>query len=323
MNLLHQDPKDSPPLIALVGPTASGKSDAGFLLALELESRGVACEIVSADSMQVYRHMNIGTAKPGDAMRRRIAHHMLDIVEPTENFNVSRFQQEASKIIRGLLAGGRGAIVVGGTGLYVKALVDGLNEAPAGDLQVRSRLEAEAEVLGGVTLYERLQEIDPEAAEKIHPHNIRRVVRALEVYEMSGTPFSQFHRQQKRPAWAERFQWFGLSIPLDRLDRRIEERTRAMFQRGLIDEVQGLLRRGCGSRHTALQGLGYKEVVEGLAAGKSEVEMEQLVAQRTRRYARRQLTWWRPEKRIQWLDVEADAERPARAVQRIMDAQDL
>jgi len=315
----NQSIPTTPPLVAVVGPTASGKSDVAIELALLLESRGAPCEIVSADSMQVYRQMDIGTAKPDEADRRRVAHHMLDLLEPTEACNVSLYREQASGVIEKLLEKGKGAIVVGGTGLYVKALIDGLNRAPAADPSVRARLEEEARSLGAKALYERLVEIDPEAARKIHPNNLRRVVRALEVYEQSGKPFSAFHQQQEGAAWCEQFSWRGLRFAWKELDGRIEQRTKRMFESGLLDEVRRLLEMGCRAEHTSMQGLGYKEVAQGLAEGKTTEEMMRLVEQRTRRYARRQMTWWRPEKRISWLHVRPE-ESPRDIALRVLES---
>jgi len=311
------------PLIALVGPTASGKSDVAIELASLLADEGRPCDILSADSMQVYRHMDIGTAKPDAAARRRVCHHLLDVVEPTEAYNVSLYQQQASDVLKALLREGKGAVVVGGTGLYVKALVDGLNRAPAAQPELRKRLEEEARSRGAAAMYERLRQVDPKAAEKIHPNNIRRIVRALEVYELSGKPLSAFHEEQNQPAWRKRFVWRGLRLSWKELDRRIAERTNEMFDRGLVEEVRRLLRMGCGPQHTAMQGLGYKEVALGLAEGRPEAEIQALVEQRTRRYARRQMTWWRPERRVAWLDVgptESAGEVARRLLQSLPDS---
>jgi len=318
-------PSESPkaPLIALVGPTASGKSDVAVELALLLADEGWRCEILSADSMQVYRHMDIGTAMPDAAARRRVRHHLLDVVEPTQVYNVSLYQQQASGILEQLLREGKGAVVVGGTGLYVKALVDGLNRAPAAQPELRKRLEEEVRSRGTAAVYERLRQVDPKAAERIHPNNIRRMVRALEVYELSGKPLSAFHKEQDQPAWRERFVWRGLRLPWKELDRRIAARTNKMFEQGLVEEVRQLLRMGCGPEHTAMQGLGYKEVAQGLAEGRPEAEIKALVEQRTRRYARRQMTWWRPERRVAWLDVapgESAREVARRLLQSLPDS---
>jgi tRNA dimethylallyltransferase len=293
------------PLIALMGPTASGKSALAMELAMTLEGQGIPCEIVTADSMQVYRGMDIGTAKPDPRDRARVPHHLIDLVKPTENFNVSQYRALASPLLDRLIGEGKAVLVAGGTGLYIKALIDGLNDAPEADSSLRERLEAEAAERGGEALYNRLKRVDPEAAEKIHPHNIRRVIRALEVFEASGKPFSKFHLEQKPPRWQPWFHWVGLLLPFETLDERIEKRTARMFEQGLVDEVKGLLAMGCNAGHTSMQGLGYKEVAWGLANGASENEMRQMVAQRTRRYARRQMTWWRPEKRLRWIQPEA------------------
>jgi len=192
-------------LIALVGPTASGKSSVALELVEQLEFRGIPTEILSADSMQVYRYMDIGTAKPDAETRRRIPHHLIDLVEPTQNYSVSKYRDDASEVLRRLIGEGKAAIVVGGTGLYVKALIDGLNRAPSADLATRSRLEAEAKEAGRDALHRRLVRVDPDAASKIHPHNIRRIVRALEVFELSSVPFSQFHKEQIAPPWRDQF----------------------------------------------------------------------------------------------------------------------
>lgn len=292
------------PLIALMGPTASGKTALALELARALKERGTSCEIVTADSMQVYRGMDIGTAKPDALERAKVPHHLIDVVEPTENFNVSQYRRLASPLLDRLIGEGKAVLVAGGTGLYIKALIDGLNDAPEADSALRQRLEAEAGETGGEALYRRLMQVDPEAAEKIHPHNIRRLIRALEVFEASGKPFSRFHKEQKPPKWQSWFHWIGLTVPLEILDIRIEQRTSRMFALGLVDEVKGLLARGCSPEHTSMQGLGYKEVAWGLANGATEDAMRQMLAQRTRRYARRQMTWWRPEKRMRWFQPE-------------------
>lgn len=291
------------PQIVLVGPTASAKSSTAVELASLLAHSGLPCEVVSADSMQVYRGMDIGTAKPTLEQRRGIAHHMIDVVNPTENYNVSRYCQEACRVVTSLRKREVGIIVAGGTGLYVKALIDGLSGAPGADRETRSRLEKQAEELGHESLYRRLQEVDPIVAKKIDPRNVRRVIRALEVFEISGEPLSAFHRRQKAPPWQKEFQWFGLQVPFYQLDARIEARTNKMFEQGLVAEVEQLLAQGSTLEQTSMQGLGYKEVATGLAQGLSAEEMRNEVIRRTCRYSRRQMTWWRPEKRINWLST--------------------
>ena len=297
------------PLIALAGPTASGKTDLALAIIEKFEKKACPCEIVSADSMLVYRKMDIGTAKPSPDILNEYPHAMINLVDPTENYNVSRYRKEASEVLVQLAEQGKGALVVGGTGLYMKALIDGLNDAPEGDPDIRSRLESEAAEKGQEALYERLRELDADAAEKIHPNNIRRVVRALEVFAISGKTFSQFHREQEIPPWKKHFKWIGISMDWADLDARIDQRCQNMFEDGLVDEVKELLNMGCQREHTAMQGLGYKEVAEGLQSGMSEKEMLDWVAQRTRRYARRQMIWWRREDRIRWLDFSGGQEQ--------------
>ena len=311
--------KEYPLFIALAGPTASGKSEVAVALCERLHQRqGIPMEVISADSMLVYKHMDIGTAKPSGELLSRIPHHMIDIIEPAEQFNVSLFERQASEILRRLISQGRGAVVAGGTGLYFKALIDGLNDAPAADEGLRKKLEREAEEQGPQRLYERLHQVDPEACGKIHPNNTRRVIRALEVYLISGKTFTSFHREQEPPPWREHFRWIGLFPGFETLDERIARRTRQMFEQGLIEEVRNLLAMGVGPQCTAMQGLGYKEVAEGLASGMSEEEMQSLVDKKTRRYARRQLTWWRPEKRVEWLSPGPE-DKPGKIADQIME----
>lgn len=272
----------------LVGPTASGKS----ALALEVARRLGDVELVSADSMQVYRGMDVGTAKPTEAERAEIPHHLLDVAEPGEDFSVARFQAVAAVAIAGIEGRGHRALVVGGTGLYVQAVVDGLTmpgEWPALKAQLEGRPAGE--------LYRRLVEADPVAASRIEPGNVRRLVRALEVTLGSGRPFSSFG-----PGLGvyppTRFRLAGIWLPRQVLAERIAARYRAQLEGGFLDEVRRL--KDAMSR-TARQALGYKELLDHLAGGCTLDEAVEKAVSRTREFARRQRAWFRRDPRITWL----------------------
>jgi tRNA dimethylallyltransferase len=271
-----------------VGPTASGKS----ALALEAARRlpGPPVEIVSVDSMQVYRGMDVGTAKPTAAERAEVPHHLLDLAEPDDDFTVTRFQEAFAQAINAIEARGHRALLVGGTGLYLRAVVDRLTP-PGRYPSVRSALEAEATA----GLYSRLTEADPQAAAKIEPGNRRRVVRALEVTLGSGRPFSSYGPGlDVHPP--TRFRMAGLWLPRPVVARRIEERVRHMLDHGLPEEARRLAERPPGLSRTARQALGYKEVLDGLPAEAAAAE----ITRRTKAFARRQRVWFRRDPRIVW-----------------------
>lgn len=282
--------------LALVGPTASGKS----ALALHVAERLGDVELVSIDSMQVYRGLDVGTAKPTPAERERARHHLVDCVGPETDWSVAQFQARARAAVAEIEARGHRALLVGGTGLYVQAVVDDLR-FPGEDLALRAELEAWTAEPGGVAAaYAEVQARDPEAAVRIDPHNVRRIVRALEVIRSTGEPFSSFGPGVAGFGPASfPVSLVGLWLPRDVLGRRIDDRTAAMRSAGLVDEVRGL--QGSLSR-TASQAIGYKEVLAHLDGdGTTEDEAFDLIARRTRSFARRQRMWFRRDPRIEWL----------------------
>jgi tRNA dimethylallyltransferase len=282
-------------MAALVGPTASGKS----ALALDLAQRHPDVELVSVDAMQVYRGMDIGTATPTPAERQAVRHHLLDLADPAEPFSVADWRAAADAALADIAARGGRALLVGGTGLYLRALVDDL-ELPGRWPEVRAELEEEADT---VALHGRLAEVDPVAAARMEPSNRRRVVRALEVSLGSGRPFSSFGPGLDAYPAVDVPQ-VGLRPALEVLDRRIEARVAAMAEAGLVDEVRRLLAAPGGLGPTAGQALGYREVAAALAAGSSVDEALEETVRRTRTFARRQLRWFRRDPRITWDDGE-------------------
>jgi len=287
------------PLLVIVGPTAVGKSQAALILAGEMGG-----EIVSADSRMIYKYMDIGTAKPAEEERKEIPHHLLDLVEPHEEFSAGRFREEAEKAITQVHGRGNVSLLVGGSGLYLKAVTDGLFSGPGADGEKRKRLKEEAEEFGLAHLYEKLKEVDPAAASRIHPHDPVRIIRALEVYEETGKPISSFQSEEKRVRGKlYNLTIIGLNRPRPNLYRRIEQRADTMFARGLVDEVKGLLARGYHENLVSMQGLGYKEVCGYLHGRYDKEEAVRLLKRNTRRYAKRQLTWFKKDKRIQWIDI--------------------
>jgi tRNA dimethylallyltransferase len=286
--------------LALVGPTASGKSTLALAAAAQLGD----VEIVSVDSMQVYRGMDIGTAKPTPSERASVPHHLLDLADPWEDYSVARFQRAATEALAGIEARGRRALLVGGTGLYFQAVVDGLS-LPAQDLTVRSSLEARADGEGLGPLYQELSRVDPVAAGRIDPGNRRRVVRALEVIESTGEPFSSFGPGLfQGNGTALRIHAAGLWIPRAVGAQRIADRFAAMERAGLVEEVRRLAADGRGLSRTARQAIGYKEVLEHLDGSVPTLEAAlSRAVDRTRALARRQRMWFRRDSRITWFGV--------------------
>ncbi|POM24381.1 tRNA dimethylallyltransferase [Actinomadura rubteroloni] len=283
-------------MIAVVGPTASGKSDLAVELALRLGG-----EAVNADSMQLYRGMDVGTAKLTPAETRGVPHHLLDVWDVTETASVAEYQKLAADAIEDVRARGRTPVLVGGSGLYVRAALDHL-EFPGTDPAVRARLEAELAEHGPGVLHERLRGLDPAAADAILPGNGRRVVRALEVVEITGRPFSA-----TLPAHRYRFDavQIGLSVPRPELDERIALRVGRMWDAGLVDEVRRLERAGLRRGVTASRALGYQQVLRFLAGEWTEEHARDETIRLTRRFARRQESWFRRDPRVRWLPYDA------------------
>ena len=279
-------------LIVICGPTASGKSDLAIGIAKEIGG-----EIVNADTMSLYRNMNIGTAKVMPEEQQGIAHHMIDVLDPSEDANVAWFQREARKVIDDIMARGKTPILVGGTGLYIKAVVDEMN-FPETNPEIRDRLNAEAEELGKHAMYERLKELDPAAAIAIDSQNLRRVIRALEVIEITGKPYTANLPQEGATYYPDTV-WIGLDVPREVLDERITARAHKMFENGLIEEVRDLVLDGLMSGTTARLGHGYAQIIEFQMGLNMDPIEETIIV--TRQYARRQETWFKREKRINWI----------------------
>ncbi|PPK62229.1 tRNA (adenosine(37)-N6)-dimethylallyltransferase MiaA [Actinokineospora auranticolor] len=281
--------------VAVVGPTATGKSDLGVALAERLGG-----EVVNADAMQLYRGMDIGTAKITQVERRGVAHHLLDVLDVRETASVAAYQRDARAAIEDVLARGRVPVLVGGSGLYVQAVVDDL-EFPGTDPAIRGRLEAELAEVGPAPLHARLTELDPVAAEAVLPTNGRRVVRALEVIELTGRPFSA---TMPRPGPARYgMVMVGLDRPNGDLDARVDLRVTRMFADGLVDEVRALTTHGLRDGKTAARALGYQQVLTALDTDGDLTVAANDTARATRRFVRRQRSWFRRDHRIAWLDA--------------------
>ncbi|WEH36234.1 tRNA (adenosine(37)-N6)-dimethylallyltransferase MiaA [Streptomyces sp. AM 4-1-1] len=297
----------APRVIAVVGPTAAGKSDLGVHLARQLGG-----EVINADSMQLYRGMDIGTAKLTYAERGAVPHHLLDIWDVTETASVAEYQRLARAEIDRLLAAGRVPVLVGGSGLYVKGAIDAL-EFPGTDPEVRARLERELLEHGSGVLHDRLHAADPEAARAILPSNGRRIVRALEVIEITGRPFTANLPGDESVYDAVQI---GVDVPRPELDERITVRVDRMWEAGLVDEVRALEARGLREGRTASRALGYQQVLAALADECTEDEARVETVRATKRFARRQDSWFRRDPRVHWLSgaAEDSGELPHRAL---------
>jgi tRNA dimethylallyltransferase len=287
----------SAPLIIICGPTATGKSD----LAVEV-ARQYGGEIVNADSMQLYRGMDIGTAKLTIAEREGIPHHLLDILEVSEDASVAKYQEEARGAIDEIIGRGKPAILVGGTGLYIKSVIDEMN-FPETDPLIRKKLEEDGEAIGAAGLYLRLQSLDPEAAAAIEPANTRRIIRALEVIEVTGQPYSANLPSDTSTRYPDALH-IGLAVNRDVLAPRIESRVQKMWKLGLVGEVENLISQGLLKANTAQRAIGYAQVVSLLAGEISEEQAIEETIVATRQYVRRQETWFKRDQRIQWIGEE-------------------
>jgi tRNA dimethylallyltransferase len=292
----HSADDDKPRIIVICGPTAVGKTAAGIEVA-----RAVGGEIVSADSMQVYRYMDIGTAKPTAAEQAAVRHHMIDVVNPDEPFDAAAYMSRGRRVLAELIRRGRPPVVVGGTGLYIKALLYGLFRSDAHDRDVRARLGAEADARGTAALYARLETCDPETAARLHPNDRVRILRALEVFEVTGRPISELQREHRFGEAPFRALKIGLNLDREALYRRIDRRVEAMLAAGLEGEVLGLLARGYSPQLKPMQSIGYSHMAAFIAGKADRGECIRTLQRDTRRFAKRQLTWFRADPDVLWI----------------------
>ena len=285
-----------PRLLVIAGPTASGKSALALDLAEQLNG-----EIICVDSLTVYRGLAIGSAKPTAEQQQRVPHHLLDIREPTDPFTASDFRTAAAAAIHEIAGRGKRPILAGGTGLYLRSLLRGLNKAPGEDPVLREALRERLEREGGAVLLAALAKVDPDTAQRLHPNNRNRIIRALEVFQTSGIPLAQFQAEHGFADSPYHALQFCLDLPRPKLYQRIDERVDAMLAAGLVAEVQGLLQSGVPADCKPLQAIGYKEVVAYLQGNYDQTEMTRLIKRNTRHFAKRQLTWFRAEPEMQWV----------------------
>lgn len=304
------------PLVALVGPTAAGKTEIAVQLA-----RKINAEIISCDSRQIYRGMNIGTAKPTgkwitkDGQKQffvdSVPYWLIDVVIPDENFTAGKYKRMAEQILLGIYKRNKIPVLVGGSGLYLRAVIDGLCEVPPADYHLRENLKLEAKQQGKNFLYQKLKKIDPQLASRIKPGDSLRIIRGLEVFQKTGIPLSQWQRETQ--AGDYKILIWGLSWKRETLYKRINHRVEKMLADGFIEEVKNLLNQGYSPDSNALQSLGYKEVIGYLRGEYDFSRTVELIQRNTRRYAKRQLTWFRKDKRIQWIAM--DGKTPAEIVE--------
>jgi len=285
----------------ILGPTCVGKTQVSLKLADILKG-----EIVSFDSRQVYKLMDIGTAKPTKEEREKIRHHLIDLVFPGEKFTAADYGKKARETIRQIIKRNKQPIAVGGSGLYLKAMIEGFFQGPKADEKIRKRLEREAQELGGPHLFSRLKEVDPQAAKRIHPNDSVRIIRALEVYELTGKPISFWQREGSYEPSAMEFVKIGLNLERKELYQKINLRTEEMIAQGFLDEVKMLKKKGFTPKLKALKTVGYQELFDYLD-GKLDLRAAiEKIKTNTRHYAKRQLTWFGKDKEIIWLDAEDD-----------------
>jgi len=304
----------APLLPSLVGATGTGKTALAVRVAARLD-----LEIVSADSRQVYRRLDVGTAKPTADERAAVPHHLIDVVDPDDTYTAARFGREARDAFDDVRARGRVPFLVGGSGLYLRAAEEGLFEGPEADAELRERLKREADAKGRAALHERLAEVDAETAARLHPNDRVRIVRALEVWELTGVSMSEHHRRHREARPAERLMRFGVAWPVTLLDARITRRVDAMLSAGWEDEVRGLLEDGLAGA-PAMNALGYPEIRELVEGRIDRAEARERIILATRQFAKRQRTWFRAVEGVEWLEVrapdglEAAADRVAGAI---------
>ena len=299
-------------LWVLTGPTASDKTEIGFNVAREING-----EIISADSMLFYRGMDIGTAKPSVSMRETVPHHFIDIIYPWESYSVGKYVKDVEYLIGDISRRKQKFLIIGGSPLYIKGIVDGIFNGPEADWNIRSELERIAEEKGNLHVHEILQRIDPAKADELHPNNLRRIIRAIEVYRKTGKQASALQKQYKLARESYKFKIICISREREDIYRRIGERVEIMFGNGLVDEVRSLLDNPEGLSKQARQALGYKEVIQYLEDGLTLDDTKEMVKLNTRRFSKRQMTWFRSFPDVQWLEAEED-EGPESISQRVI-----
>ena len=296
------------PLILLAGPTAAGKTESSIALAKALDG-----EIISADSMQVYRMLNVGSAKITPAEMKGVRHHLIDILDPLEEFHVMAFQELAQKAIRDIRSRGKVPIVTGGTGFYIQALLYGVEFSEKVDEAYRDSLWEIAEKKGPDTLHEMLRKVDPVTAQDLSPHNVKRGIRSLEFYHVNQKPISLHNQEERQRTSPYEFRYFVLTMDRGKLYERIDKRVDLMMEQGLLEEVRRLKEYGCKPEHTSMQGIGYKEILHHLT-DPAEYPLDQAVSdikKNTRHFAKRQLTWFRREKEVLWVDNDSFPDQSA------------
>lgn len=287
------------PLLIITGPTAVGKTELSLKIAEELQG-----EIISADSMQIYRYMDIGTAKASAEERKRVRHHMIDIINPDETYSVADYQQEADRLIREICARGSLPIMVGGTGLYIRAVIQGfLFPEMETNHQLRAELTEMARKYGNEYLHQKLAGIDPEHARKIHPNDLRRIIRAIEIFQETGHNMTYYLEKQKYTPPRYNTLKIGLIREREELYDRINKRVDLMIKKGLVEEVKNIIKAGFNMSATALQGLGYKEIIGYLKGDYPLEEAIRILKKNTRNYAKKQITWFNREKDLHWFNL--------------------
>ncbi|MBK7107377.1 MAG: tRNA (adenosine(37)-N6)-dimethylallyltransferase MiaA [Ignavibacteriae bacterium] len=289
-------------VLVIVGPTCSGKTDLGIDLAQKLKS-----EIISADSRQIFKLLNIGTAKPTETELNLIKHHLINKLNPDEIYNVSKFEKDSFEVINNLHKQNKIPIVVGGSGLYIKAIIDGIFDEVDIDENYRLELLEKRKIFGNEYLYNLLQKIDPKTSSTLLPQNWKRIIRALEVFHLTGKPIWEFHENQNRVKNIN-FLQFGLDWEREILYKNIEARVDSMIENGLVNEVKSILNLGFGKSLNSLNTVGYKEIIDYLENKQSLERAIELIKRNTRRYAKRQLTWFRKDERINWVKINSENE---------------
>ena len=303
------------PMIILTGPTAVGKTDLSIQLA-----KAINGEIISADSMQVYRHMDIGSAKVTPEEMDGVSHHLIDVLEPEEEFNVVVFQKLAKEALTGIYERGHIPIIVGGTGFYIQALLYDIDFTENdGDTAIRRELEKLAQTQGAGCLHQMLQEIDPESAAAIHQNNVKRVIRAIEFYRQTGKKISLHNEQEREKQSPYQFLYYVLDTDRKTLYERIDRRVDLMMEHGLVDEVKHLADMGCTRDMVSMQGLGYKEILDYLSGELPLEEAVYILKRDTRHFAKRQITWFKRERDVRWLELEQFQNDRKKVLEHILD----